>query len=130
MATRTITRYTSDYYNAAGAEAENHKLLTIPSDVNYAQLVDIRVLYDTSDYGDLHKLRFGLWAVDGNGNKIATFYPSNYIIETYNTQFYTCFAHYIQLPAGTSIYWSAKLDDPIVGMDYNICVNATLETYI
>lgn len=130
MATRTITRFTSDYYDASEAEQGSHKLLTVPSDVKYAQLVDIRILYDTSDYGDLHKLRFGLYAMDSNGNRIATFYPSNYVIETYNTQFYTCFAHYVQLPAGTIIYWTVKLDDPVSGKGYNVCVNATLETYI
>jgi hypothetical protein len=100
---------------------------TIPSNVNYTQLVDIHVLYDTSKYGDLHNLCFGLWAVDENGNRTATFYPSNYITETYNTQFYTCFAHYIQLSGGTNIYCSAKLNDH---MDYNIYANTTSEIYI
>lgn len=133
MATRTITRYSSDVLNNSqlveNGQAKDQHLLTIPASVLYAQLVDIRILYDTSEYGDLHNLRFGLWAVDGSGNKIASFYPKNYIIETYNTQFYTAFEHYIQLPAGASIYWCAMLDDQTQGKDYNVCVNATLETY-
>lgn len=128
MSTRTIKRYSSPILTSQTA-GSNVKLLTIDDDVSYAQLVDIRVLIDTSDYGNLQNLRFGLWAVDANGTKIASFYPKNYIIETSDTEFYTAFEHYIQLPPGSSVYFCTNLDDQVGGNNFSVCVNATVETY-
>jgi len=128
MSTRYIKRYCSEAITTATGGSDI-LLLTIDENIDYAQIVDLRLLTDTSDYDDLHSVRFGLWAINDSGEIIARFFPKNFQIENFNTQFFVAFDHYIQLPAGTKIYCSANIDDQEGGKDFSIYVNATIETY-
>ena len=82
----------------------NQALFTIPNNISFAQIDDMRVLLDTSYTDEVQEVIFSLWAVDNSGKIIARFFPNNYIIETQGTQTFVCFDTYIQIPAGSTIF--------------------------
>jgi len=114
---RTILRYTNSNTN-------DETICTIPENSEFAQIVDMRVLLD-SYYTD-DEVDFGLYVYAMlDGNKIAVFYPENYIITNHRTSFYVCFDEYIQLPAGAEL--RCKLTKPNVNA--NIELNTSIEYY-
>lgn len=94
---RTIKRYS--LRKQYGAQT----FFKISDDVDFAQIVDMRILIDTSYTNDFININFGLWAVDKNGDIVARFFPNSYTIENLGTQSICCFDTYIQLPAGCTI---------------------------
>lgn len=104
----------------------NQILFSVPSDVSFAQIDDMRILLDTSYTDDVENINFSLWALDINGNIIAKFYPDNYIIDNKGTQTFICFDTYIQLPVGSSVIANISKNDTSKG---SISIASTIELF-
>jgi len=114
---RTINRYTN-------SNLTDETICTIPTNVEFAQIVDMRILlnsYYTDDEVEFGAYIYAMY----NGNKIAVFYPENYTITNHRTSFYVCFNEYIQLPAGAEL--RCKLSKP--DTNATIELNTTIEYY-